>query len=75
MVVLVRSIPLRSFDRDVVERVLRVMNETATILTGVVPVSIERAASGKLLVTYSTGEADEFDTVLAAVGTCLCTVS
>lgn len=64
--------PLRSFERDVVERVLRVMNETTTIITGVVPTRIERTAAGKLLVTYSFGLSDEFDTVLAAVGRCLC---
>ena len=66
--VLVRSVPLRSFDRDVVEKVLRVMEGSTTILTGVVPVGIERLDSGKLRVSYSTGESDEFDTVLAAVG-------
>lgn len=64
--------PLRSFERDVVERVLRVMNETTTIITGVVPTSIEKSIDGKLLVTYSSGQSDKFDTVLAAVGRCPC---
>lgn len=68
VVVLVRSVPLRTFDRDVVEKVLRVMEGSTTILTGVVPVGIEKLDSGKLRVSYSTGESDEFDTVLAAVG-------
>jgi pyruvate/2-oxoglutarate dehydrogenase complex dihydrolipoamide dehydrogenase (E3) component len=62
-------VPLRSFDSDVVERVLRYMKAQGTsVLEGVLPVSIERLKSGKLRVVYSSGEVDEFDTVFAAVG-------
>lgn len=39
-----------------------------TIVTGVTPVKIEKTASGNLKVSYSNGENEEFDTVLAAVG-------
>lgn len=38
------------------------------ILQGVLPVNIEQLVSGKLAVTFSTGEVEEFDTVVAAVG-------
>ena len=66
--ILVRSVPLRSFDKDVVEKILRVMRESITVVTGVTPVKIEKTSSGTLRVTYSNGEENEFDTVLAAVG-------
>lgn len=66
--VLVRSVPLRSFDRDVVSKVLKVMNEAVTILEGVTPTSIERIENGQLRVVFSNGGSDVFDTVLAAVG-------
>jgi pyruvate/2-oxoglutarate dehydrogenase complex dihydrolipoamide dehydrogenase (E3) component len=38
------------------------------IHVGVLPSSIKKLDSGKLQVEYSTGEVEEFDTVLAAVG-------
>jgi len=38
------------------------------IKTGVLPESIAKQDNGKLLVTFTNGESDEFDTVLAAVG-------
>lgn len=67
--VLVRSVPLRGFDREVVDRITTYMKANGTqIIEGVTPKSIVKQPSGKLLVTYSTGESDEFDTVLAAVG-------
>ena len=65
---LVRSKPLRSFDSDVVDRIITLMRESITIMTGVTPISIKRTEAGKLLVSYSTGDEEEFDTVLAAVG-------
>lgn len=69
VVVLVRSVPLRGFDRDLAERVQSAMENHGTqIIVGVVPTSIEKLPSGKLLVSYSNGESGEFDTVLAAVG-------
>lgn len=67
--VLVRSMLLRGFDRDIVEKVQDVMVHSGTkILTGVLPESIVKQDSGKLLVTFTDGASDEFDTVLAAVG-------
>jgi pyruvate/2-oxoglutarate dehydrogenase complex dihydrolipoamide dehydrogenase (E3) component len=60
---------LRTFDKDIVEKVRAYMELAGTrILTGVTPKSIQKLPSGKLLVTYSTGVSEEFDTVLAAVG-------
>lgn len=69
---LVRSVPLRSFDRDVVSKVLKVMKESITINEGVTPSRIERIENGQLRVVFSSGGvdvgSDVFDTVLAAVG-------
>ena len=66
--VLVRSTPLRTFDRDVVNYVQDFMMKRGTkIVTGVLPNSIQKLPSGKLLVSY--GEtSEEFDTVLEAIG-------
>lgn len=67
--VVVRSMPLRGFDRDVVDKVHKYMEATGTkFMIGALPSSIERLESGKLSVTFTNGERDEFDTVLAAVG-------
>lgn len=67
--VLVRSMMLRGFDRQIVEKVRETMLHNGTkIIEGVTPQSIEKLPSGKLLVTFSDGASDEFDTVLAAVG-------
>lgn len=69
VVVLVRSIMLRGFDRDLVDRIQTYMTVAGTkILTGVLPESIVKTASGRFLVKFSTGEEEEFDTVVAAVG-------
>jgi len=69
VVVAVRSILLRGFDRDVVSRVKDTMVAQGTrILDGVQPTSITKLPSGRLLVTFSTGESEEFDTVLSAIG-------
>lgn len=69
VVVLVRSMLLRGFDRDVVNRVKDVMVAQGTrIMEGVQPTSITKLPSGRLLVTYSTGASEEFDTVLCAIG-------
>lgn len=40
----------------------------ARIIKGVTPTAIEKLPSGRLLVRYSTGDSEEFDTVLCAVG-------
>jgi hypothetical protein len=45
------------------------MIESGTrILTGITPKSIQNMPSGRLLVTFSNDVAEEFDTVMAAVG-------
>lgn len=67
--VLVRSMMLRGFDREIVDKVKNVMEHNGTkIIEGVTPASIEKLPTGKLLVTYSNGDSREYDTVLAAVG-------
>ena len=67
--VLVRSMLLRGFDREMVDAIKAVMVHNGTkIIEGVLPSSIEKLPSGKLRVTVSDGTIDEFDTVLAAVG-------
>ena len=67
--VLVRSIPLRGFDRDVVGKVVDYMKASGTkIIEGALPTSIDKLPSGRLLVKFSNGGSDEFDTVLAATG-------
>lgn len=67
--VLVRSMMLRGFDREMVAAIKDVMTHAGTkIVEGALPTNIEKLASGKLRVTMSNGQSDEFDTVLAAVG-------
>jgi thioredoxin reductase (NADPH) len=67
--VLVRSIPLRGFDRDIVEKVQSYMEgHKIKIVSPVTPTSIEKLPSGQLQVQFSNGESDTFDTVLCAVG-------
>lgn len=69
VVVLVRSIPLRGFDRDCVDKVVGYMEAQGTkILQNTTPTRIEKLKNGRLLVHYSTDATDEFDTVIAAVG-------
>mmetsp|Transcript_7691 Transcript_7691/g.12776 ORF Transcript_7691/g.12776 Transcript_7691/m.12776 type:complete len:610 (+) Transcript_7691:75-1904(+) len=66
--VLVRSAPLRAFDKDTVNYVQDYMMKKGTqIVTGVTPQSIQKLPSGKLLVCYGD-TCGEFDTVLAAIG-------
>ena len=67
--VLVRSMLLRGFDREMVGAIKAVMEHNGTkIIEGALPSSIEKLPSGKLKVTMTNGQSDEFDTVLAAVG-------
>lgn len=66
--VLVRSKPLRTFDQDTVKYVIDYMTHRGVkIIEGVLPTAIEKLPSGKLLVHYN-GAAEEYDTVLAAIG-------
>ena len=61
--------PLRGFDREVVDKVTSYMTaQGVRIMQGLLPSSIVKQSNGKLLVTYSDGKSEEFDTVLAAVG-------
>lgn len=70
--VLVRSMMLRGFDRDVVSSIHSVMTSNGTVIVeGALPKSIQKLPNGKLLVTYGDSHTDtqeEFDTVLAAIG-------
>jgi thioredoxin/glutathione reductase (selenoprotein) len=67
--VAVRSKPLRAFDEQVAEKIVRVMTELGTnFRVGVLPVSIERVESGKINVVFSDDSTEEFDTVLLATG-------
>jgi pyruvate/2-oxoglutarate dehydrogenase complex dihydrolipoamide dehydrogenase (E3) component len=66
--VLVRSKPLRTFDQDVVKYVVDYMlHHDMQLVEGVVPSSIEKLPNGRLLVKYGD-VAEEFDTVLSAIG-------
>ena len=66
--VLVRSVPLRTFDQDVVKYISDYMTHSGTrLVLGVTPKSIEKLANGRYLVSYGD-ESEEFDTVLQAVG-------
>jgi thioredoxin reductase (NADPH) len=61
--VLVRSIPLRGFDRDTIEHVTKSLDNVGVkMILGATPISIQKLPTGKLLVEYSTGVKDEFDT-------------
>jgi thioredoxin reductase (NADPH) len=74
--VLVRSRPLRTFDQDTVGYVMTHMKDHigVSVVEGVLPHSIEKLPSGKLLVTFgnpqdaSSNISEEFDTVLVATG-------
>lgn len=66
--VLVRSTPLRTFDKDVVNYIQDYMMHHGTkIVTGVLPNSIQKLPNGRLLVSYGD-TSEEFDTVLEAIG-------
>jgi len=67
--VLVRSMPLRGFDREIVDKVQGYMEHAGLkMVIGALPKSIEKLDNGQLEVTYTTGEKDTFDTVMAAIG-------
>jgi len=67
--VLVRSILLRGFDRECVDRVQRSLEQAGVSLRiGVLPESLEKGADGKITVQTSQGALEGFDTVLAATG-------
>jgi thioredoxin reductase (NADPH) len=69
VVVLVRSLLLRGFDRDTVDRVKTFMLHQGTrIMEDTKPVNIEKLSNGKFNVTFSNGSSEVFDTVLSAIG-------
>jgi thioredoxin/glutathione reductase (selenoprotein) len=71
VVVLVRSVPLRSFDQETVKYVIDYMTSVdgVRIVQGVLPKKIEKLSNGKLKVFYGDkNESEEFDTVLCAIG-------
>ena len=65
----VRSILLRGFDRECCDKIGAYMEHAGIAMKkGVTPASVEKTAGGKLKVSFSDGTADEFDTVVAAIG-------
>jgi len=70
VVVLVRSILLRGFDREMVDCVEKSLmsHPNMRIERETLPESITKLPSGKLLVLMSNGKSEEFDTVLVATG-------
>jgi thioredoxin reductase (NADPH) len=69
--VLCRSMLLRGFDRECCDKIGAYMEHGGTkILRGLTPASLAKPAggSGQILVTFSDGTSDSFDTVIAAVG-------
>jgi len=66
--VAVRSILLRGFDRECAEKIGEHMEEKGiTFLKGVVPKKLQKVGSA-IKVTFSDGNTETYDTVLAAVG-------
>jgi len=68
--VLCRSMLLRGFDRECCDKIGAYMEHGGTkILRGLTPVSLAKQGDGgQVLVTFSDGTSDSFDTVIAAVG-------
>lgn len=67
--VLCRSMLLRGFDRECCDKIGEYMEHHGTkILRGLTPASVAKQADGRLLVTFSDGTSDAFDTVIGAVG-------
>lgn len=76
--VMMRSIPLRGFDQQMAGKIKDYMVEGGIpFIEGAVPTAVEGVSDGKKRVSWATsaGEmgADEFDTVLVAVGRDVCT--
>ena len=68
--VMVRSILLRGFDRDIADKIGDDMENSHHVkfIRGVVPESIVKNSDGTKTVTWTNGGADTYDTVLAAIG-------
>lgn len=67
--VAVRSIILRGFDRECADLIGSYMKDHGVkFKEGVTPQKLEKLDSGKILVTFSDGSSDEYDTVMCAIG-------
>jgi len=67
--VMVRSILLRGFDRDMADRIGKYMETHGTkFIRGVVPEKLEKTADGRIQVSWAGGKSDVFDTVFCAIG-------
>ena len=67
--VAVRSILLRGFDRECADMIGDYMkSEGIKFKEEVVPTKLVKTDGGKISVTFSNGDREEFDTVLAAIG-------
>ena len=64
-----RSSVLRSFDRQMAQKIQQVMNEQGTSFEiGKTPIELSKTMSGSIHVRYDDGSESEFDTVLVATG-------
>jgi thioredoxin reductase (NADPH) len=67
--VAVRSILLRGFDRECADKIGEYMkSEGIKFREEVVPKKLVKTEGGRIAVTFSNDETEEFDTVLAAIG-------
>jgi len=72
--VAIRSIPLRGFDQEIAEKIVKYMGQTGTrFLRDSQPTKFEKLESGKVKVTFENTMfgnefEEEFDTVVVAVG-------
>ena len=67
--VAVRSILLRGFDRECADLIGEHMKGIGIkFIDGVVPSKLEKTTDGRIKVSFSNGESDVYDTVLAAIG-------
>jgi thioredoxin reductase (NADPH) len=70
--ILVRSVPLRNFDQDMVEKIVLKMEESGIkFFHNANPTSFEKLENGKILAKWVGGEAnfeEEYDTILLATG-------
>jgi thioredoxin reductase (NADPH) len=68
--VCIRSVPLRGFDRDMVDMVVSNMEKThaTKFINSNLPISIEKQADHQLKVTFTDGTSDTYNSVLCATG-------
>ena len=70
---MMRSIPLRGFDRDMADRIVKFMEgRGVNFIRDCMPTKVEKKGDGKLIVEYGPQNAapkrEEYDNVLFAVG-------